>query len=692
MTIQQHASFDSSAAELNATSKLVKAWESKNAKNAAKAGGISLMALSLAACSGSSNNTDGEVQINEDAGGARDLNGSVGTVTNPVLLSSNRDHGEFSGKAYAGEVWSPGGDTRVDTLGNEDAITGTGTADTLEATLTPYDVAPILQGIETVDVDFIGDRIDQVLDLEDSNGIVNIIVGRITNNNSATVENINDVLESISVSNSGEADDFVNFSFNRDVLDGAADTLALTVDDVQVDTFSVDAEDGEGYETINMKVTGYTNLDDFEIDSTVTLNITATADLTVGDFDLSAGHLATIDASTSTADLDVDLGNANVIEARVDGTSGTDVDFTYTGSAGADYIRVDGDSLSAAQTGGEDDDGHDTIDGGAGANTLDFTVDVGAGAVDLVDEDVTVSNIQTVRIDAVDAGNANGIDLDASLIGGLETIILRNNDDANSETANFDINNMAAGITVQVQHSSADANDDAADTNVYLHQADGTGTADSQTVEIISGANTSETFDFTLNIQANDADATDVDDAEVESVTIIDSDTENNIVVLSSVAEHDGTLALSGGRADDTFEISGNLVATTVAATAQLSDVTIDNGAADQDINMGSGDDNVYFQTIGGLTDDDDVSGGTGDDTIWAGFEANTDDDLNISGVERINLDADGGTITVDISESDDLTTVGIISNAHGDNVTDGDETDVINLIADSISVIHFVS
>ena len=54
MTIQQHASFDSSAAELNATSKLVKAWESKNAKNAAKAGGVSLMAVSLAACGGSS--------------------------------------------------------------------------------------------------------------------------------------------------------------------------------------------------------------------------------------------------------------------------------------------------------------------------------------------------------------------------------------------------------------------------------------------------------------------------------------------------------------------------------------------------------------------------------------------------------------------------------------------------------------
>ena len=203
MTIQQHASFDSSAAELNATSKLVKAWESKNAKNATKAGGVSLMALSLAACTGSSNDNDGEIQINEDAGGARDLNGSVGTSASPVYLSSNRDHGEFSGMAYAGEVWSPGGDTRVDSLGNEDAITGTGTADTLEATLAAADVAPILQGIETLDVDFIGSSAGQALDLEDSNGVVNIIVGRITNNTSATIDNINDVVESISVSNSG---------------------------------------------------------------------------------------------------------------------------------------------------------------------------------------------------------------------------------------------------------------------------------------------------------------------------------------------------------------------------------------------------------------------------------------------------------------------------------------------------------
>ena len=710
MTIQQHASFDSSAAELNATSKLVKAWESKNAKNAAKAGGVSLMALSLAACSGSSNDTDGEVQINEDAGGARDLNGSVGTSASPVYLSSNRDHGEFSGMAYAGEVWSPGGDTRVDSLGNEDAITGTGTADTLEATLAADDVAPILQGIETLDVDFIGSSAGQALDLEDSNGVVNIIVGRITNNTSATVENINDVVESISVSNSGEADDFVNFSFNRDVLDGSADTLALTVNDVQVDTFSVDAEDGEGYETINMSVSGATNLDDFEIDSTVTLNITATADLTVGDFDLSAGHLTTIDASTSTADLDVDLGNANVIEARVDGSSGTDIDFTYSGSAGADYIRVDEDSLSAAQTGGEDDDGHDTIDGGAGTNTLDFTVDASA---DLIHNDVTVSNIQNVHIDLSGLVNANAdgnesttATLDGQQFGevagsaDLAQVTVRNTNaiDLNNAGANavatFNIDELDAGVVVRVQHSSADVSDDVDDTVVNVHQADGTGTADTQTIEIIAGANTSETFDFTLDIQADDADNTiTADDEEVESVTIIDSDTENNTILLTSADEHDGTLTLSGGRADDTFTIddANAVVAVTVNAQDQLSDVTIDVGAEDQDINMGSGDDNVVFITADTLTDDDDVNGGLGTDTITASFTADTNDDLNISAVEVLQIASDAA-VTVDVSESDEIHTISLMSDQHEHNGVAGANLDVLEVIADNISTINLVT
>ena len=50
MTIQLYDTFKPRLARMNATSKFVKAWESKNAKRALKGGGVSLMALSLAAC------------------------------------------------------------------------------------------------------------------------------------------------------------------------------------------------------------------------------------------------------------------------------------------------------------------------------------------------------------------------------------------------------------------------------------------------------------------------------------------------------------------------------------------------------------------------------------------------------------------------------------------------------------------
>ena len=53
MTIQNFASFEADTTRTSATSKLVKAWEAKNAKRAVKASGATLMALSLSACGGS---------------------------------------------------------------------------------------------------------------------------------------------------------------------------------------------------------------------------------------------------------------------------------------------------------------------------------------------------------------------------------------------------------------------------------------------------------------------------------------------------------------------------------------------------------------------------------------------------------------------------------------------------------------
>jgi hypothetical protein len=706
------------ADELNATSKresvskLMKAWESKNAKRALQGAGLSTMAVSLAACNvdgvdvdgvdgvvDTTSQNDGETQLNEDAGGPNNLGGAVGSSAMPVLLTSNRDFGEFSGVAYAGEVWSPGGNVRVDSLGDEDSITGTGTADVLTATISASVVTPVLQGIETINIAFIEANAAsaQTIDFEDSNGFATLNVTRITNDQGAVVDNINDVLTNISVSNSGEAADTINFSFNRDVLDGANDVLALSLDDVQAASLAVDGEDGEGYETINLTVVDTVDLTDLQIDSTVRLTISGAGDLTVANLTLSEGHLATIDASASTGDMDINLGAANVVEARVSGSSGTDIDFTYRGSAGDDYIRVDNLSLSTAQSPGEDDDGHDTIDGGAGSNTLDFTVESDA---DLIHNDVTVSNIQFVHIDN-EIGGGGAATLDGQQFGevagsaDLTQVTVRNNiTSAVQEVATFNIDELDAGVLVRVQHSSDVDNDGVAATVVNVHLADGTGTSDSQTVEIISGANTSETFDFTLDIEADD-DNNEItaDDEEVENVTIIDSDNEDNIVNLISVAEHTGTIALSGGRADDTFTITGVIVAETLNASAQASDVTVEVGTEDQTIIMGSGDDTIQFNAADDLDENDTIDGGAGTgDMIIATFTADADDDLTITGVETLRTAVDA-SLRVDVSNSDDITTVSLMSNAIAvtTNAVQAAmaDTDILTLEADAISTVE---
>jgi hypothetical protein len=676
---------DASNKQPTIAEKFAAVWEKKNGK-AARAGGVSLMALSLAACGSDDDTPD----TNNNAGVtpiASDLtNGSdtfTGTSGNDVIT--------------AGAVYTPGGNDRINSLQDEDVVNGGAGDDTINISVTTANdngnvtITPTMSSVENINIAFNSSANASEIDLQDSTGAVDLAITRISSG-TVTIDNIQDVLATVSLASTHEDTTVIDISWDDAVLVGTADSLALTVEDVEATDVNIQGEDGSGYETINMTAAGDISVStDFEIDSTQTLDIGGAGDVTVANMSVSAGDLSAINASDATGDMDFDLGAADVVEARVTGTSGTDIDFTYTGSKGDDYIRVDEDSLSDGPTGGDDANGHDTIDGGTGDNTLDFTVDA---TMDLIHNDVTVSNIQDVHIDITGAVTA---DLDGQQFGeatgsaDVDTITVRNNI-TGANIADFDLNDLDAGVLVRVQHSSDDANDDVGDTDVYIHQMDGThATDDAQTVEIISGTNTSETFDFTLDIQANDADAVDVNDAAVESVTIIDSDTENNIVALSSVAEHDETLTLSGGRADDTFAITGNVIATTVDGRLQLSDVTLDLGAANQDIDMGSGDDNLYFQTADGFTDDDDVVGGDGTDVIWAGYTANTDSDLNVSGVEKINLDANAN-LTVDISESDDITTVGIVSNNHGDNVSGGDETTDINLIADSISVIHLIS
>lgn len=89
----------------SATSKLVKAWESKGAKNAAKASGLTLMALSLSACGGSSDSTPAATDTTTisltNAGGVFGMTGSVAGVTLPSSEAATLYFNDAADDSYA---------------------------------------------------------------------------------------------------------------------------------------------------------------------------------------------------------------------------------------------------------------------------------------------------------------------------------------------------------------------------------------------------------------------------------------------------------------------------------------------------------------------------------------------------------------------------------------------------------------
>ena len=101
---------DASNKQPSTAEKFAAVWEKKNAK-AARAGGVSLMALSLAACGSSSSDSS-------SAGGTTTTTGSDFTV--------NADTFTTSGTVSAARAYTPGGNDLVNTLQSDDNVTASG--------------------------------------------------------------------------------------------------------------------------------------------------------------------------------------------------------------------------------------------------------------------------------------------------------------------------------------------------------------------------------------------------------------------------------------------------------------------------------------------------------------------------------------------------------------------------------------
>jgi hypothetical protein len=721
MTIQQHASFDSSAAELNATSKIVKAWESKNAKNAAKAGGISLMALSLAACGGSSTPT--EVKINVSNLG--DLTSDTDTRT-----GTNGDDIVFSGLVH-----NPGGTDRVNSLQNEDSLSlGAGT-DTLNLTMGNNndnggtEIAPILMSVEVVNVQFTSEAPNGVqggaftgqLNLEFSDGTQEVNVDRMIGDNTAaySVIGMESATDTLSVSGAPN-DAILEFNYREGAVEGPGDTLALDLSGVRLSSLDVtignradtDEDEEMSFEVVNITTGGnYANVDvftfavdgddsDFDAldqDVTVTLSVdtevnsvvmpgadSLTVSLGAFDLDITADETDNGDANTDAngdavfgmddADVAMTTGNLNSVivtgsgDVRMNGIGGEVVATEFDDAT----LREDADTAGERYT--ENDTGV-TID--ASAMTGRFMTNIDS-AIASDDDSSLVSGSGDDYIDymgalnhAADTGAGNDY-IEASNMLGLGSITTGAGDDM------VDAGDMGAfGDTIGDQDNGG--RDSAASID--------TGAGD-DTVTVGDMANS---VSWDNNVIEGDENA---DDRYVVNGTSVSMGDGADTLTLGSMAEQ---ATVNTGAGNDTVSFDNTTAASTMAADTDSDievtaiDETITTETTTEDftgatLSTGAGDDTLNWVeadlTTAAVIANNGALTSAGVDAYEAATIVAGGADANVgTGEDRGGaiVDMGAGADTLNVSALD-VVTLATASVADADGVTDADALNVEDL------------
>lgn len=617
--------------------------------------------------------------------------------------------------------WTPGGTDQMNTLNDDDVLTGTGDNPTLNVEFVDVGdagdqetITPELRGIETINVNALGTR-NKTLDLQDASGVDSLNVSRI-NSAAFTFANIADAVGSMSVNNT-QANAHVRFNFLNSALSGAEDEAEVTLNNVDIGTLRIQAP-GEGYETLTMNSVGSDNeVDLLEAEDLETLIIAGDQDLTLGGetvvrradgaveavraqaaLENVAGSLSKIDASEFEGDLQITLGAE--IDAGQDGTSGKAVEFEFIGGKGDDTIV-----LASTVVGGAVGN-TDKIDGGEGENTLivtgGTTINAGGTAAAPV---ANVTNIQALAIlsghDVGDAGDIININADA--FDSLSSIYVRNEGQdfgqfnavgawvpgnpaapaagdawvSRPEVATVNLNNLTAeqAQAITLAHGTT-GNSDIQNNNLNVNLKVATGAADAAQVTIVDGVNTDPVFNARIAAAA------------VERVTLVDSDTESNTIHLNQGAftQAGSSITVKGGAAGqymslDSFNGQSGAAGIVNALTGNgygyaTDGTTGNNTSATAAANRDAAVSTVFYGTVGAAADNVtrhvvenvDASEYAGDFVIRVGEVTRAD------GTTSMNIQTGVGNDTV-IFDAIGSTSAGFTS---GDTVAMGAGTDTL--------------
>ena len=497
----------------------------------------------------------------------------------------------------AARSYTPGGTDQVNTLNDDDVLTGTGTNPTVNFTFVDdvdlgagNAITPTLKGIETLNVSVQGNAA-KIIDLQDTTGLDAVNVSRVNMQAAAGVwefdaRNIASATSKLSINDSNAANADINFSYLGSALAGAADATTLTLKNANVGWVAVEQNatvPTQGFETINLVSTGSSNsMTLLRAEDLQTLNISGTQDLRVGGRGATIGaqgqeavryadglanvngSLTKIDASAFEGKLDLTLGGE--FNAGLDNTSGVAVQLSVTGGKGDDTIR-----LVNAVVGGAANN-TDRINGGEGNNTLVVVGNTTIAAAGTAAAPVAnVTNIQAleVRSGHDDLATNDVVNINADAFDKLASIYVRNEGQSDAPWINAgvdaiygtadDVYGVADGVWNSIRETmtvnltnltSAQANaitlahgttgNSAIGTNVLnIGLKTATGAADTAQVTIVDGVNSNPVFN--ANISA----------AAVERVTLVDSDTESNTVHLNQGAftQAGSSITVKGGAA-----------------------------------------------------------------------------------------------------------------------------------------------
>jgi len=645
---------DASSKKGSALAKLTSAWEKKNAK-AAKAGGVSLMALSLAACGSDDTTTT-------SSSTSTDTSTTTTTTVTPVTPALTVGNDAVTGTA--------GNDTitagRVDTIqtwnGGDTISAGDGT-DSLTAVLTA-NVAPAdgaVTGVENLTVTAMTNNVTITFSTATVSGISGVT--SVTNVGSATNLTLTRMLDLADVTLNNTSGN-TTITFNDSLVTGTSDTLTMSVNG---NTGAINIGDsggaGDGFEAVTITTSGAAStFSPANIDSTATtLTISGTALLDIDGAD-GFPKLATLNAADSS-------GGVRVAVAA-DTVTGTTNTKTITGGSGNDILDID--QVAAGTIGAL------TLDAGAGNDT----VLLGAqGASDYSVQGGDGTDIISIGANAAAATHAG--------VAGFEKLYV-----TAGATQNMALYTSQTNTFTHVRADAATVNFTNAPATVTDLQVTGNAATAVTFARLVDGSANS------LNVYATAANAATtltVDDEE----TLTFDGSDGTITLTSFNAEDATSITVSGDNAINlgtyaattaglaTFDASGmtaaagatlvasaSTAAMTVtgnASTAYTGALVITTGNANDTVTGGNGNDTITTgagaDTIVGGAGADIITGGEGQDTITGngGVDIFTFTDTPTSQASSIDTITD---FTVNSTNtSDDMIAIDILAGA-GANAT----------------------